>query len=84
MTTSFSKERNSNTFSTPILPELPLKSSKDDLNSTNFSRYNSDEEASLNTNNSFSVPPILNPNEEQDPFIRQPFIKEPFIELPRL
>lgn len=81
---SFSKERNSNTFSTPILPELPLKSSKDDLNSTNFSRYNSDEEASLNTNNSFSVPPILNPNEEQDPFIRQPFIKEPFIELPRL
>ena len=81
---SFSKERNSNTFSTPISPELPLKSSKDDLNSTNFSRYNSDEEASLNNNNSFSVPPILNPNEEQDPFIRQPFIKEPFIELPRL
>ena len=81
-------EANSNTLSTPILPELPPKSPKDDRNSTNSSYNNSEEEASLDANNSFPLAPILNPiktpKEAKDPFIKEPFIKEPFIELPRL
>ena len=84
---SFPREENSNTFSTPILPELPLKSPQADPNPTSSSHNNSEPEAS-NNNNSFSLPPILSPvptpKERIDPFIKKPFIKEPFIELPRL
>ncbi len=84
---SFPREENSKTFSTPILPELPLKSPQADPNPTSSSHNNSEQEAS-NNNNSFSLPPILSPaptpKERIDPFIKKPFIKEPFIELPRL
>lgn len=83
---SFPREENSKTFSTPILPELPLKSPQADPNPTSSSHNNSEQEAS--NNNSFSLPPILSPaptpKERIDPFIKKPFIKEPFIELPRL
>ncbi len=81
-------EANSNTLSTPTLPELPQKSPEGDLNSTDSLQKNSEEEASLDTNNNFPLPPILNPQatpkEAKDSFIQKPFIKEPFIELPRL
>ena len=80
---SLPMEVNSNTLSTPILPKLPPKSPKDALGSHN----NSEVEASPDTNNNFSIPPILDPKaipQQGDPFIKEPFIKEPFIELPRL
>jgi len=87
---SLPTKANSNTLSTPILPDLPPKYPKDDRNSTNSSHNNLEEEASLDANNSFPLAPapILNsiktPKEAKDPFIKDPFIKEPFIELPRL
>ena len=80
---SLPMEVNSNTLSTPILPKLPPKSPKDALGYHN----NSEVEASPDTNNNFSIPPILDPKaipQQGDPFIKEPFIKEPFIELPRL
>ena len=80
---SLPMEVNSNTLSTPILPKFPPKSPKDALGSHN----NSEVEASPDTNNNFSIPPILDPKaipQQGDPFIKEPFIKEPFIELPRL
>ena len=80
---SLPMEVNSNTLSTPILPKLPPKSPQDALGSHN----NSEVEASPDTNNNFSIPPILDPKaipQQGDPFIKEPFIKEPFIELPRL
>ena len=80
---SLPMEVNSNTLSTPILPKLPPKSPKDALGSHN----NSEVEASPDTNNNFSIRPILDPKaipQQGDPFIKEPFIKEPFIELPRL
>ena len=80
---SLPMEVNSNTLSTPILPKLPPKSPQDALGSHN----NSEVKASPDTNNNFSIPPILDPKaipQQGDPFIKEPFIKEPFIELPRL
>ncbi len=85
---SVSGEQNSNNLSTPSLPNLPEKSPEGDGNSIDSPQNNSEEEASINTNNSFSLPPILNTQETvqevKDSFIQKPFIKEPFIELPRL
>ncbi len=86
---SLPREANPNTLSTPTLPKLPEKSLESDRNSTDSVQKNLEEEASLNTtNNNFSLPPILNPQETikevKDSFIQTPFIKEPFIELPRL
>ncbi|NEP85388.1 MAG: CapA family protein [Okeania sp. SIO2C2] len=81
---------NSNILSTPTLPELPPKprSIENEQNSTDDSQNLSEGEASVDSQNSFSLPPILNPEatakEEREPFIKKPFIKEPFIELPRL
>ncbi|MEM1168576.1 MAG: CapA family protein [Cyanobacteria bacterium P01_H01_bin.35] len=86
---SVSDEPSSNTLSTPTLPKLPQKSPEGNVNSTDSVQKNLEEEASLNTtNNNFSLPSILNPQETikeaKDSFIQTPFIKEPFIELPRL
>ncbi|WP_094671891.1 CapA family protein [Hydrocoleum sp. CS-953] len=85
---SLPREPNSNTLSTPTLPKLPEKSLEGNGDSTDSPAQNSEEETSMNTNNSFSLPPILNPQanseEAQDSFIQKPFIKQPFIELPRL
>ncbi|NEP41614.1 MAG: CapA family protein, partial [Okeania sp. SIO2H7] len=79
---------NSNILSTPTLPELPPRSIENEQNSTDDSQNLSEGEAGVDSQNSFSLPPILNPEvtvkEERKPFIKEPFIKEPFIELPRL
>lgn len=79
---------NSNILSTPTLPELPPKTPENEQNSTDSPQNLSEEEAGLDSQNSFSLPPILNPEatakEAIEPFIKEPFIKEPFIELPRL
>ncbi|NEP77714.1 MAG: CapA family protein [Okeania sp. SIO3B3] len=79
---------NSNILSTPTLPKLPPRSTENEQNSKDDSQNLSEGEAGVNSQNSFSLPPILNPEatakEEREPFIKEPFIKEPFIELPRL
>ncbi|NES92845.1 MAG: hypothetical protein F6K13_28490 [Okeania sp. SIO2B9] len=79
---------NSNILSTPTLPKLPPRSTENEQNSTDDSQNLSEGEAGVDSHNSFSLPPILNPEasakEEREPFIKEPFIKEPFIELPRL
>ncbi|NEO58273.1 MAG: CapA family protein [Okeania sp. SIO3B5] len=79
---------NSNILSTPTLPELPPRRTENGQNSTNDPQNLSEGEVGVDSQNSFPLPPILNPEatakEAIEPFIKEPFIKEPFIELPRL
>ena len=79
---------NSNILSTPTLPELPPKRTENGQSSTDDPQNLSEREVNVDSQNSFPLPPILNPEatskEARESFIKEPFIKEPFIELPRL